>query len=258
MSAQERRPARSEGVEAREQHDEERHEEDVAAEQHPDRPAHSAQRVLVHHLDLRRHESGEQEHRADPARSGRNEWHEWHEPNEELRGNDLREDDKGRHRRREASDEQLRRAVLTLWQTNLLRRTKLTVLDFKIEIVLLIGMLLIAILGPLVVFLPNLAEAKRQGRRKYGLLAAQYTQAFERKWIKGEADVDEPLLGTADIQSLADLANSYEQVQATRLLPFGMAVVSHLVMMTALPLLPLVFSVLSLDSIIMRLFKILI
>src|SRR5882762_2454080 len=30
---------------------------------------------------------------------------------------------------READDEQLRRAVLTLWQTNLLRRTKLTVLD---------------------------------------------------------------------------------------------------------------------------------
>lgn len=30
---------------------------------------------------------------------------------------------------REASDEALRRAVLTLWQTNLLRRTKLTVLD---------------------------------------------------------------------------------------------------------------------------------
>src|SRR6202000_1216732 len=29
----------------------------------------------------------------------------------------------------ETSDEQLRRAVLTLWQTNLLRRTKLTVLD---------------------------------------------------------------------------------------------------------------------------------
>ncbi|MFX6334931.1 phosphoenolpyruvate carboxylase, partial [Acinetobacter baumannii] len=28
-----------------------------------------------------------------------------------------------------ASDEQLRRAVVTLWQTNLLRRTKLTVLD---------------------------------------------------------------------------------------------------------------------------------
>ncbi len=29
----------------------------------------------------------------------------------------------------EASEEQLRRAVVTLWQTNLLRRSKLTVLD---------------------------------------------------------------------------------------------------------------------------------
>jgi hypothetical protein len=65
------------------------------------------------------------------------------------------------------------------------------------------------------------------------------------------------LLGTADIQSLADLASSYELVQDTRLLPFGMRVVSHLVMMTALPLAPLVFTVLSLDSLVMRLFKIL-
>ena len=106
-------------------------------------------------------------------------------------------------------------------------------------------------------FLPKLAEAKRQGRRRYGLLASQYTAAFERKWIKGETDADEPLLGTADIQSLADLASSYELVQDTRLLPFGMRVVSQLAIMTALPLLPLVFTVLSLDSIVTRLFKIL-
>lgn len=148
-------------------------------------------------------------------------------------------------------------ALLSGWIADRVVRTKLTVLDFKIEIVLLIGMLLVVILAPLAVFLPNLAEAKRQGRRKYGLLAAQYTRAFERKWIMGETDADEPLLGTADIQSLADMANSYQQVQGTRLLPFGMAVVSNLVVMTALPLLPLVFSVLSLDSIIVRLFKIL-
>jgi formylglycine-generating enzyme required for sulfatase activity len=48
------------------------------------------------------------------------------------------------------------------------------------------------------------------------------------------------------------------QVHDTRLLPFGMVAISHLVMITALPLLPLVFSVLSLDSIIVRPFKILI
>src|SRR5262249_54469470 len=107
------------------------------------------------------------------------------------------------------------------------------------------------------VFTPKLAEAKRRGRREYGLLAAHYTAAFERKWVKGEKDAAEPLLGSADIQSLADLANSYTQVQETRLLPFGAAVVSHLVIVTALPLLPLVFTLLSFDAIVKRLFKIL-
>jgi hypothetical protein len=81
--------------------------------------------------------------------------------------------------------------------------------------------------------------------------------AFERKWIEGEKAADEPLLGTGDVQSLADLASSYALVQDTRLLPFGVAVVSNLAIMTALPLLPLIFTVLSLDSLVMRLFKIL-
>src|ERR1700754_2781352 len=42
---------------------------------------------------------------------------------------DRRERVKMSQEEREASDEQLRREVVTLWQTNLLRRTKLTVLD---------------------------------------------------------------------------------------------------------------------------------
>jgi hypothetical protein len=148
-------------------------------------------------------------------------------------------------------------ALLSGWIADRVVRTKLTVLDFKVEIFLLIGTMVIALLLPLIVFLPRLSEAKRRGRRQYGLLASRYTTAFERKWIEGKKDADEPLLGSGDIQSLADLASSYELVQDTRLLPFGMRVVSHLVMMTALPLAPLVFTVLSLDSLVMRLFKIL-
>jgi hypothetical protein len=148
-------------------------------------------------------------------------------------------------------------ALLSGWIADRVVRSKLTVLDFKVEIFLLVGTMVIALLLPLAVFLPRLSDAKRQGRRKYGLLASRYTMAFERKWIDGEKAADEPLLGTGDIQSLADLASSYGLVQDTRLLPFGMAVVSNLVIMTALPLLPLIFSVLSLDSLVMRLFKIL-
>jgi len=148
-------------------------------------------------------------------------------------------------------------ALLSGWIADRVVRTKLTVLDFKVEIFLLVGTVVIALLVPLAVFLPRLSDAKRQGRRKYGLLASRYTTAFERKWFEGEKPAGEPLLGTGDVQSLADLASSYALVQDTRLLPFGIAVVSNLVIMTALPLLPLIFTVFSLDSLVVRLFKIL-
>jgi hypothetical protein len=148
-------------------------------------------------------------------------------------------------------------ALLSGWIADRVVQTKLTVLDFKVDIVLLLGAVVAVMLLPLAVFLPKLAAAKRMGRRQYGLLASHYTTAFERKWIEGEKDAAEGMLGTGDIQSLADLASSYELVQDTRLVPFGLNAISHLVMMTALPLLPLIFTVLSFDSIVMRLFKIL-
>jgi hypothetical protein len=56
---------------------------------------------------------------------------------------------------------------------------------------------------------------------EYGGLAARYTREFHEKWIRGRAPADEPLVGSADIQSLADLANSYEVVRGTRAVPFG-------------------------------------
>ena len=43
---------------------------------------------------------------------------------------------------------------------------------------------------------------------------------FEEKWIHG-GDGAEELLGSADIQSLADLGNSYAVVREMRFVPFG-------------------------------------
>jgi hypothetical protein len=44
------------------------------------------------------------------------------------------------------------------------------------------------------------------------------------------------LLGTADIQSLADIANSFDRVRTMRLFPFNQRVVIQLAVMTVLPL----------------------
>jgi len=51
--------------------------------------------------------------------------------------------------------------------------------------------------------------------------AARYTRLFERKWVRGIDATDESLLGTGDIQSLADLGNSYENLKKLRPVPIA-------------------------------------
>ena len=77
--------------------------------------------------------------------------------------------------------------------------------QFKIEIAILVVFMLCLVFGPLLVFAPQLAEAKRTGNREYGTLAMRYVREFDAKWLRGGAPTDEPLVGSGDIQSLADL-----------------------------------------------------
>jgi hypothetical protein len=63
------------------------------------------------------------------------------------------------------------------------------------------------------------------------------------------------LLGTSDIQSLADLANSFAVVNQIRLLPITRETLTRLLILVALPLLPLTLTMIPLDEIIRNLFK---
>jgi hypothetical protein len=56
------------------------------------------------------------------------------------------------------------------------------------------------------------------------------------------------LLGSADIQSLADLGNSYGVVQEMRFAPFGWRDVTRLAAVTATPFIPLLLTVFSLED----------
>lgn len=89
-----------------------------------------------------------------------------------------------------------------------------TLVDFKIKIAVVVVFLLRIVLGPLLLFTPQLATARRIGLREYGTLAQRYVQAFDDKRLRGAAPAGEPLVGSADIQSLADLANSFEACAA--------------------------------------------
>ena len=63
-------------------------------------------------------------------------------------------------------------------------------------------------------------------------------------------------MGTGDIQSLADLANSFSVVQTIIPFPFGRSSLIGLVVVIALPLLPLALPMLSLQLLVSRLVKI--
>ncbi len=92
-------------------------------------------------------------------------------------------------------------------------------------------------LAPLLLFTPILVAVRRAGLWGYGLLVVQYNRAFHNKWAEGSPPEDEPLLGSADIQSLADLGNSFRFVKEMRLVPFGTRTIIELAAATAFPVL---------------------
>ena len=129
--------------------------------------------------------------------------------------------------------------------------------DFKIEIALLVVFLLGMVLGPLLVFAPQLAQAKRTGNREYGTLAERYVREFDAKWLRGGAPADEPLVGSGDIQSLADLGNSFEVVRTMRIAPITKEAIIQLAAGTLAPVVPLALTMMSLEELLKKLFGVL-
>jgi hypothetical protein len=109
------------------------------------------------------------------------------------------------------------------------------------------------VLGPLLLFAPQLAEAKRRGNREYGTLAERYVREFDAKWLRGGAPADEPLVGSGDIQSLADLSNSFEVVRTMRIAPVTRDAILRLVAATLAPVAPLALTMMPLEELLKKL-----
>lgn len=133
-----------------------------------------------------------------------------------------------------------------------------TLPSFKMEIVTAVALLMLLVLIPLFFFAAQLDRAGRRAKREYGTLASQYVDEFYGKWIERHGrGSGEPLLGTADIQSLADLTNAYGVVSEMRLVPVSKNTVIRLMILIVIPLLPLALTVVRLDQVVDRLLKVL-
>lgn len=121
---------------------------------------------------------------------------------------------------------------------------------FQLEIVGAVVLLIVIVLAPLAFFVLPLARVRREGAREYGLLAMQYVDEFREKWMRDRRPDVEPLIGSADIQSLADLANAHDVVREMRMLPLNRQAVVTLAVVIALPYLPLTLTMISFESLV--------
>ena len=129
--------------------------------------------------------------------------------------------------------------------------------DFEIQIAAAVVLLVLLSVGPLLVFAPRIAQAKRTGILEYGALAQRYVRDFGVKWLRAGAPGDEPLLGSVDIQSLADMGSGYQVVRTMRMAPVALQDILLVALAAVAPMAPLLLTVMPLDQLLREVFGLL-
>jgi hypothetical protein len=129
--------------------------------------------------------------------------------------------------------------------------------DYRFEILAVALLLYLLALGPVCVFAPRLLRQRLHGLYTYGPLASEYVIGFEKKWMEGQRPEGETLVGSGDIQSLADLANSFAVVQHIRPFPFGKEAIIAVAVFIVLPISPLILTMFSFQELVARLVQVL-
>jgi hypothetical protein len=94
-------------------------------------------------------------------------------------------------------------------------------------------------LAPLLVFTDKLWAGRTRGVGRYMGLATRYVTEFEAKWLRDDVPTDPALLGSPDLQSLADLANAVSVVKGMRWVTIGPRLLIMMTLAAAVPLAPL-------------------
>lgn len=147
-------------------------------------------------------------------------------------------------------------ALLAGQLANLIFHAGASLTQYRLEILLLVIFMVFLVVGPLMVFAPQLSRARRAALGAYGTLAQRYVRDFDAKWVRG-GSAGEPILGTGDIQSLADLGNSYSIIQDMRVVPVTKQAMFQLAVATLVPVVPLLLTLMPLEDLLKKLFGIL-
>jgi hypothetical protein len=134
---------------------------------------------------------------------------------------------------------------------------KVPLSELRLPLAAFVLLCILIFLGPLLLFVPMLYDVKRRGFLEYGAVAHMYTRQFDDKWVKGGAPEGELILGSADVQSLADIGNSFEFVRRMTIVPFNKITVLKLTVAALAPFLPLTFLIMPVNEVLKKLAQIL-
>ena len=129
---------------------------------------------------------------------------------------------------------------------------------YEIPLVGYVLVVLLVFLGPLLMFMPRMIEAKIKSLHDYSALAVTHNQMFDGKWVQGDNPKGEPVLGTPEISSLADLGNAYDVLDRMRPVPFDPADAVVLVLAAVIPMTPLLLTVMPLERMLELMSKVLV
>jgi hypothetical protein len=139
-------------------------------------------------------------------------------------------------------------AVLAGMISNHIFHEGATLLDFKIGIIIIVLVVLCIVILPLFSFSSQLNDTWRIGCIEYGKLASRYAQDFDTRWIRENSTTDNMVAHIADIQGLADMANSYRIVEKMQSIPIKRNDIIMLTIATMAPMLPLVLTMMPLSE----------
>ena len=126
---------------------------------------------------------------------------------------------------------------------------------FRTALIIIVVVSVLGGVAPLLVFARPLAAAQRRAVLEYGRLSVRYIQEFERTGLGGAGPPDDALLGSGDIQSLADLGGGYERLNNMRSVPIEKRTVISFAVAAALPMVPLALIVMPVRDLVKLLVK---
>jgi hypothetical protein len=109
-------------------------------------------------------------------------------------------------------------------------------------------------LSPLLLFTRRLWSCRLQGLDDYMELAGRYVAGFEHKWMARGVAPNEPLLGSPDVQALADMSSTVAVVVEMRIAPISPRLLIAFATAALLPLLPLLLLKYPVTTVIQQIF----